>query len=401
MSFADGFVTGLSDSLADGINTRVNDARDYFNKQVEYARTTGLANRNKIKQAVEQNTSIARQLQQVGVPTDVIMGQINQNPSGLSDFYNQVESLNAKTGRNLTAAEWKAVYEVGGDFKAPDEDITSFISRTYDPIANAVNSPNFEDDPKTSLIASMMGFNAMDRARSRLGKTEIAEGLTAEQLIRYGDTTPQRVGGNAVVTTNMGNIPQRPQEVNEERRALRSADFSVIEERVKMRITLAEKELGKDLKRGDDVTAIRDDLLRVMPSYYPDADPAQLRAIIEELLRERNYTFDTNVEAPTSPTEEPSGIIPTEGSPEETQAPVEAPVASEAVPLEDVSEEDSKPIDTKNEIRLLNIRLPNKKGETLNWTYSGDNGDGTSLYISETGEQADLDNALLRQMKSL
>lgn len=45
-----GFVQGFAGTLAPIILERKKEARDYFNKQVEYARTTGLQNRQRVKQ---------------------------------------------------------------------------------------------------------------------------------------------------------------------------------------------------------------------------------------------------------------------------------------------------------------------------------------------------------------
>jgi len=100
-SFGAGFVTGFANSLSEGITKRQEKAQDYFDKQVEFARTRGLENRMGVKRAVEQNLSIARQLEAVGVPKDIIMAQINQNPEGLGDFYTQAEKIRA-AAPNLT-----------------------------------------------------------------------------------------------------------------------------------------------------------------------------------------------------------------------------------------------------------------------------------------------------------
>jgi hypothetical protein len=322
MSFGAGFVEGFANTLAKGMTDRQAEARDYFNKQVDYAKTTGLANRRKTQAAVESNLSIANQLQQVGVPKNLIMAVVNQDPQGLGNFYTQAQAIQERAGKSLTADEWTAISEVGGNFQAPDEDLATFISRTYDPIANAINSPGFEDNPKESLLVSLMGFNQMDKARKSLGTRIIADGMTADQLIAYGDSSPQRIGGDAVVTTNFENIPQKPK--SDEERLLRSSDFTLIIDQV--REELAFHTLGE----GDDGSAVRDALVVRMGNLYPTADPQQLQAIIEDEMRLRRVSFAPSVDtgATPSPAEGPSEVLPTEGSPEETKAPVAPPTAS-------------------------------------------------------------------------
>ena len=202
MSAIEGFLTGFANVAASNILERKKEARDYFNKQVEYARTTGLENRRRVREQADVALTIARQLEAAGVPKDLIMAQINMNPTGLADFYEQAEKIRASYEEKGKTPDWNAIKTVMGEFKPPEVDMATYISQTFDPIANAADDPTYEDDPQGSLFATMMGYNAMDRARADLGRTEIAEGLTAEQLIRYGDVTPQRVGGRATVITN-------------------------------------------------------------------------------------------------------------------------------------------------------------------------------------------------------
>lgn len=327
----EGFVTGFAGTLAENVLENKKRARDYFDKQVEYARTTGLQNRQRVRQQVEGATTIARQLEQVGVPREVIMAQINQNPDGVGSFYEQAEKIRAKAGRDLTPEEWKAIYKVAGDFKAPDEDIATFISRTYDPIANAAASPDFEEDPEGSLISTMMGFNAMDRARRDLAQTEIADGMTADQLIRYGDVTPERVGGNAVVTVDYTGMPPELRDAPEDELSITETNAVVtkVDEEVKTALGVLE---GEGLiSEGADVTETRDDIVEELSLIYPSVSTDKLKLFVDRAIRKFRYTVDGEA-APTDAggaSTEPLLDQATTPAPTATEAPTEAPTASD------------------------------------------------------------------------
>lgn len=377
----EGFVTGFAGTLAENVLENKKRARDYFDKQVEYARTTGLQNRQRVRQQVEGATAVARQLEQVGVPREVIMAQINQNPDGVESFYEQAEKIRAKAGRDLTPEEWKAIYKVAGDFKAPDEDIATFISRTYDPIANAAASPDFEEDPEGSLISTMMGFNAMDRARRDLAQTEIADGMTADQLIRYGDVTPQRVGGNAVVTVDYAGMPPELRDDESELSITETNSIvSVVEEEVNSALSALESE-GL-ISEGADVTETRDDIVEELRLIYPSAPTSQLKLFVDRAIRKARYTVDGEQpatdaeEAPTEPLLDPA----TTPAPTATDAPTEAPTASTGdVPLPRVTAPN-------------NTAFPDtfETGDGVVLTLVRVNDNGLALYMDQDGNEYEL-----------
>lgn len=335
MSGFAGFIEGFAGTLAKNVQENKQEARNYFNKQVEYARTTGLANRQKVKAQVDANLNIARQLEQVGVPREVIMAQINQNPTGLADFYQTAEELRAKNQRDLTPEEWRAIFKIAGDFKAPDEDLASFVRRTYDPISSATSDPAFQDDPEGGLLARMLGFTAMDEARSRLGKTVIAEGLTADQLIRYGDVTPQRVGGNAIVTVDYSKVPGETQE-----RGLSTADFRYIEEQIDKSLTNFESNPNNTSK---DVTAERNQLINELQELYPRTSREYITGIVDRYIRNKGFTITLEEgEETVAPVENPESIettvlpaVDAETPPPsgETSAPSSSPASPTGKPL--------------------------------------------------------------------
>lgn len=213
--FGTNFAIGFANKLTEGIEKRQDDARNYFNKQLEIAQTTGVKNRSRVKSAVQSSVSIAKQLQAVGVPKDIIMAQANQDPEGLGAFYEEVEKLRMSSKVPLTEEAYRGLYELSGELKNPDEDFQSFFSRMYDPIVRAseADPEGFQEDPKGSIWAAAFGFSAMGDANSRLGKTPVIDGMSAQDLIQYGDDiTPSKAAGEVGITRN----PQAFQNIAEE-----------------------------------------------------------------------------------------------------------------------------------------------------------------------------------------
>lgn len=201
--FAQGFVRGFAGTLQKGIETRREDARNYFTRQLEIAQTTGVENRNRVRQSVDASTRIAKQLQQTGVPKDIIMSIASSNPEELSSFSEQVARAQA-AGIEVNEEFFRDFVEVSKDFKAPDEDFGTFFARVYEPIAaNASADPAaFNDDRKGSIWASMLGLNATEKAQQRLAETPVVDGMSAADLLAYKDTPTPNTQGSPTVTYN-------------------------------------------------------------------------------------------------------------------------------------------------------------------------------------------------------
>lgn len=284
-SALEGFITGFAGKMAENITERKQEARDYFNKQVEYAHTRGLENRRRVRQVVDANLAIAQQLKAAGLPEDLIMAQINANPNGLGDLQAEVEKIRSSVTTPMTEEQWRAYYKVSGDFKAPDEDLASVIRRTYDPIVTAASSPDFADDPEGSFSTSLMGFgyDAMDRMRERLGQTMIADGMTAEQLIQYGDgVEPQRIGGQAVITRDYQALPRPEKELSiSETTQIATAVDGLAE------TLISEAETAGSLGEGADATFIRDGIVEEIRNLYPEVPLSTIERLATNALRSR------------------------------------------------------------------------------------------------------------------
>lgn len=201
-TFSDGFVKGFADSLTSGIEQRRASAQEYFDRQLEIAQTTGVKNRNKAKQMSQEALGVANKLLQYGVPKEIIMAQAKANPAGLGDFAATVEKLALTSGVNMTPDKYRELYRISGDIGNPDEDLATFFNRIYDPlVSTATEDPEgFEANPGGSLIARMFATNAHGRAVQKLGEIEVVDGLSAADLLRYGDEVVPTADPNVTVT---------------------------------------------------------------------------------------------------------------------------------------------------------------------------------------------------------
>ena len=334
-SAIEGFVTGFTGTLAEGVRERNAEARDYFNKQVEYARGKGLENRQRVKQEVDAQIAVARQLEMANVPQDIIMS-VAASGQDLGSFYKTVEELRAeeesKVGATpMTADRWREIIKVSEEFKAPDEDMASFLTRLRTPISSAMSDPSFEDDPRGTLLTRLLGFNNMDIARQRLATTEIADGMTAQDLIRYGDFSPQ-FDPNAGVSIDYTSL-QREREINpRDREVYRNTAEEILREELQVANN------GGPVPSGGDATTARQNVLDYLTRLYgPEALP-DIQDIVDANLERMGYTFDGAIEedATGGPESDVGGPLTPPGgggSQTTTQPSTEAPTLAEVDPV--------------------------------------------------------------------
>ena len=160
----------------------------------------------------------------------------------------------------------------------------------------------------------------MDEARAELGNTIIADGLTAEDLINYGDAQPQKIGGQAVVTTNYSGLPadaEKPITPNEA-----NIIATAIEEYAMADSTLATMTIRGEVIPEEQVMQITADLSQSFPSISPEYILGEVTRYIER----RGGSVGT----PTA-TVDDAGMG---DSPEPTTAPVEPPTASDGAGMQ-------------------------------------------------------------------
>lgn len=376
-AFGEGFATGFFNKLSEGIDTRNADARDYFNKQVETARTLGLENRRRSSAMIDESVSVAKRLQAMGVPKDIIMSQAQMDPAGLGDFYAQADKLRLEANVTVDDAFWRDIYDLAGTFQAPDEDFNTFFSKMYGPIIQAAKEDpeGFKQDPKGTIWARLFSGNAMDKARDRLATTEVVPGMTAEQAIAQGDTPrPNKVGGESFVTVDpealrkaAGKADSLTPQVME---AIR-ADFDEIAAQAETELTdqfnTDDPEQLRPLKQAAKAAAYE----KIKELYGGDE---KYLAYIRARYNLDEEGLPIGMEQPaTAPTE-----ALTEPSPEE--ATTDAPETDEAVeasprPVTDPSE--SKPEETSS---VPEIKFVDGGGNPVTLVFVSNNLNGTATY---------------------
>lgn len=384
-SFGQGFATGFFNKLSDGIDTRSEDARNYFNSQVETARALGLENKRRSSAMIDESVSIAKRLEAMGVPKDIIMAQANMDPASLGDFYSQADKFRLEAGVTTDDAFWRDIYDLSGTFQAPNEDFNTFFSRMYGPIVEAAREDpeGFEQDRKGSIWAKAFGYDAMERARDKLATTEVVPGMTAEQAIAQGDTPrPNKVGGESFVTVDPNALRKNVAEesINPQTMEIIDKKFAEISSEVATEITSA---MGAEKLNTGEGRALLDRATKkaayekIKELYV--GDEKYLSYIRKRYsLDEEGMPIDSE-EAPTASPEAttaPLPVEPTTGSPEPS-APVEAPT-------EPVT--DTTPLTSSEKIAL----------SSYGSSYFEDNGDGTVTYTGPDGTKKTSSIASLR-----
>jgi len=400
-AFGEGFATGFFNKLSEGMDTRQADARDYFNKQVETARTLGMENRRRSSAMIDESVSVAKRLQAMGVPKDIIMAQANMDPAGLGNFYNQADKLRLEANVPVDEAFWRDIYDLSGTFQAPDEDFNTFFSKIYGPIVQAAKEDpeGFKQDPKGTIWAKLFSGNAMDKARDKLATTEVVPGMTAEEAIAQGDTPrPNKVGGDSVVTVD----PEALRRAAGPPDAPSPADMKSLREQFdgQFEIFMTKLTNEKDANGNPLYDPNKEASLGQMNSA---ARAAAYKALEEQFGGEEKYLsylrsayrLDEDglplddTEAPTEPT---GGA--TEPSPEETPTPT--PEADNAVepPPRPVTEPTEEPLskgaqDFKNQYSTPStIQLSNGSGSTTTLMYLRKEANGMVTYKdANTGEE--------------
>ena len=186
MSGFEAFATGFLGATADNINVRKDRADDYFEKQMERARTTGADALAKRRANLKTLTTTANTLRDQGnMPEDVLKVVINEGPETLAQAQKLYEEA-VNGGVTLDEQFWRDTVQASSEIKANDESLGDFLGRTVGLFGGNLEASKTDGeggDPISAFVASGLGYNAMDKARSRLDQEEIAGGFTASDLL--------------------------------------------------------------------------------------------------------------------------------------------------------------------------------------------------------------------------
>jgi len=384
--FSTGFLTGFANTMADGIKERDKTARDYFEKQYEIATTVGLENHRKVKTAVEGSVKLANQLQQMGVPKEIIMAVASQDPMGLSGFYDDVTGAQA-AGVTLDQAFFDDFVTVSKDFQAPDEDFYTFFKKALSPVKSVAQADpeGFKRDRKGGIFSAFLATNPHGRAREQLDETIVIDGLSASELARYGKGyTPAGADNAPTVTFDYSETKKDKSE------DLTITETNTIEKAIEERTQAAIDAMHLNNQPANREEAKRIALAEVRKSYgdLPEviAYLDRVYGVEKEIVQAPTTEELTDAGIGSAPTKEAAtGTTPppaTEGSPVASPPPETAPTASPEVL--------KGPIDPEQE----NLGAITIKGMLL--TFYSNNDDGTVSYVGPDGEQFDFDPVEVR-----
>lgn len=189
-----GFLTGFFDRTADISKGNRERADEYYAKQLERAQTVGLTKLQERKDRVKAATGLAQSLTtQAQIPPHIInrvaeggLDQLTQ----LQEIWNDAASKGIKTDK----AFWEGVYGAadaqsgdGGNF---NENFSRIAGMNMPP-------PPEKGDSKMSWHDALYGTGDMDRAWSRLDNTEVADGMSAGDLLR-AEQQSEQIGAPAL-----------------------------------------------------------------------------------------------------------------------------------------------------------------------------------------------------------
>lgn len=318
----DSFMKGFLSRTSKNITERKEEANDYYNKKMELAFSKAHEFRSRNKAASQAALQSGRQLQAIGVPNDLIIGIANQNPDDLATFYQSIEKMRLN-GQKFNEDSYRAMFDVQGEV-ATDESVSQFITRLYEPLsANiAANPEGFEFDPKGTIWATAMGYNAMDKANRKLAQTEVLPGVSATDVLEATGGPNVGMGGTGTVTLNANWVGDRTRALDNEQKGDRGVSISernsittAFDELVtKHRKSFAKDDgtYGPDIEAQAEQAALQD-----MLKIYKPEDLAQIPYLADKIAKGSESPSEGRTETvappatPTpAPTSTPSGKLP-------------------------------------------------------------------------------------------
>jgi hypothetical protein len=191
MSF-EAFATGFFGTGAEIIGRRKDQAENYFEQQMERARTHGMNNLTQRRQRRDQLESTALQLRQnAQMPEEIVRALVSEGPEALQAAL-RIYSDSANANVPLSEEFWRSVYptaqEMAIDTNTPLAQFLDQVTGLYS--SNLEATQETGGDPFSAFMSSALGLNAMDRARSRLRETQIGGGYSAADLLAL-ESRPQ------------------------------------------------------------------------------------------------------------------------------------------------------------------------------------------------------------------
>ena len=184
MSGFEAFATAFMQDTAVTINRRKDKADDYFDRQLERASTVGAQAVRDRKVKLEEFKGLANDLQtNADMPEDILRKIANDGPAALVQAH-QLYEVAAKGGKPLGEDFWRDTYGFIEKTKPSGQPLDEFLGQVMGLMPDNIEAAEKEGGtPFDAFVASGMGYNAMERANSRLASTDIGGGITASQAL--------------------------------------------------------------------------------------------------------------------------------------------------------------------------------------------------------------------------
>jgi hypothetical protein len=388
MSFA-GFAEGFFGTLDADISRREQRAENYFDQQMERARTQGVNSLQTRRANRDRIGGVAMQLRNnAQMPEEVVRALVNEGPEALQaamTIYSQTVQSAVEAGRDPSTAIseefWNQVYPMANQL-AVDTEVP--LSQFLDQVAglypsNLQATQETGGDPFSAFMSSALGLNAMDRARSRLQSEGVAEGFTAGDLLAM-EARPQHT--RAFDSTGFGpNLqalasatPEAVRPITLEQRNTIMSDFEdAVEARMgELRMELGVEGGGQDLR----TLALPSVATNFVTSLGLTPEQIQQLPFIYNSLPDevRNALFGE------AALQQPEGTMPEEGQ-AATEQPTDLPTASVPVAPPVLSEETERAAVRNN----LPPQVIDGAGTPL--TLVRVDAQGRGVYVTPTGQQ--------------
>ena len=211
MSNFEAFATAFLQGTADKINKRKNDADEYYKEQLKRAQSIADTKLRERMETLESVKMVANNLtSQAGMPEDMVKALANEGPEALENAYKIYQSA-AEAGVPLDENFWRDSIKFSGEVKSNDQSVGDFLNSVYGNFSSNIkeaSDPNTGKSPFDAFVSSGMGYNAMDKARSRLDSTDIG-GMSASNALAMENAPPNtKVLGDTGMTMDLAAIAE-------------------------------------------------------------------------------------------------------------------------------------------------------------------------------------------------
>ena len=181
MSFdVQAFLTGLAGSVAEGIDRKGKEAREYGIEEKRRAE----GNKATISQRrarVQQVMGYTKLLEDQGASSSQIQAVLSSGPEQIQVLANKVQkAVEANNGQKLGTADITAMISMPESFSPLDMDLDQFVQRTYGVYDDLNATQSAAED--VSIWDRFTGDAAMKNVNAKLNTTPMYENLTAQDI---------------------------------------------------------------------------------------------------------------------------------------------------------------------------------------------------------------------------